>query len=95
MIFKGLSMKQITQFFLEGESPTLITETIQKQLLTGVLQDSRFRKFVYIPQENIGGGGVINSSFQLIQLNKIKCYYLAKSLSHFAFFYYLSNFPAV
>ena len=22
-IFKGLSMKQITQFFLEGESPTL------------------------------------------------------------------------
>ena len=23
IIFKGLSMKQITQFFLEGESPTL------------------------------------------------------------------------
>ena len=23
MIFKGLSMRQITQFFLEGESPTL------------------------------------------------------------------------
>ena len=25
MIFKGLSMKQITQFFLEEESPTLRT----------------------------------------------------------------------
>ena len=25
MIFKGLSMKQITQFFLEGESSTLVT----------------------------------------------------------------------
>ena len=24
IIFKGLSVKQITQFFLEGESPTLI-----------------------------------------------------------------------
>ena len=23
MIFKGLSMKQIAQFFLEGENPTL------------------------------------------------------------------------
>ena len=27
MIFKGLSMKQITQFFFEGESPTLSTSS--------------------------------------------------------------------
>ena len=32
MIFKGLSMKQIAQFFLEGESPTLSnTETELKK----------------------------------------------------------------
>ena len=30
IIFKGLSRKQITQFFLEGESPTLSLEAITK-----------------------------------------------------------------
>ena len=28
MIFKGLSIKQITQFFLEGDSATLTTENL-------------------------------------------------------------------
>ena len=28
MIFKGLSMKQVTQFSLEGESPTLIYDQL-------------------------------------------------------------------
>ena len=29
IIFKGLSIKQITQFFLEGESPTLTIKQIE------------------------------------------------------------------
>ena len=50
IIFKGLSLKQMKQFFLEGDSQTLIVhnllimnylnlikESLQKQLLNGVL----------------------------------------------------------
>ena len=37
MIFKGLSMKQIPQFFLEGESPTLILRFLNYALVVVAL----------------------------------------------------------
>ena len=33
MIFKGLSLKQIKQFFLEGESPLSVNDTAEKKCL--------------------------------------------------------------
>ena len=37
MTFKGLSLKQIKQFFLEGDSSTLRTAVVAKPLMSGIL----------------------------------------------------------
>ena len=44
IIFKGFSMKQITQIFLEGKSPTL---TLSYQKLYG-----KFGKFIFFSEKD-------------------------------------------
>ena len=51
IIFKGLSMKQITQKFLEGESPTLTTFSnikFSKYLPLGIFSFALYSSFLQI-----------------------------------------------